>query len=871
MDHSNNIHPPKWPLKVLRFFVKKEYLEEIEGDMEEIFHENLEKVSANKARRMYSWEMLKLLRPVLIKNMEGSNTLNQYGMFKNYFKTSLRSLMKTPLTSFINVIGLSIAIGICTLVYSFATWVFRTDQFHENKNEVYLVTFLANRDGMPQLHGQTPRPLGEMLKDDFAHIKKMCRVEDRKVVLKFNDNVFQERVRFTDRDFLDMFTFPIKWGTASSLGDVNSIILSEEMSIKYFGDENPVGLDILMKFDEKTSKVFKVTGVAEAFPKSRTIDFNFLINFENIKQSDPGYDFNDWSEFLNGTLIQVQNPSDLMAIERGMDKYKTLQNKDAEEDWAISSFAFEPLATLNERSGLIKGDISRSMDNNYKSIMFLAILGALMLALACFNYINIAIVSASKRLKEIGVRKTIGATRRIVIAQFLTENIVVTFFALILGLFFGVIFFIPGFEMANDFSMGFSLADKNLWIYLPCILLFTAIASGLYPAVYISKFEVISILKGSIQFGKKNPLTKVFLGFQLVIACILITNSVMFTQNSAYLAKRSWGYNQQGALYAEVPDRVAYEKLNAAIASDPNIQMISGSRHHLGKSNTTTVLHMPDRQYEVDQLSVDARYFETMGIAVKQGRVFKEHHENEKRTVVVNELFAKSLGIDESATVGYVFKIDSVQCEIIGVVKDFHSYNFFNPIHPTIFRVADKEDYRYLSMRVQPGSEKQTYEALQATWIKLFPESPFLGGFQEDVWPGYYDEIGVHATVWQVVAIITVLLASLGLYGLMTLNVAGRIKEFSIRKVLGAHLKNFAAIITQQYVLLFAIALIIGAPISYMLIKLLFDTAYTYHLPVTYSSVIIAMVVLVSVLLLTVSTQIRKVLKSNPVNGLKVE
>ncbi len=157
-------------------------------------------------------ETLKLLRPILLKNMEGTTTLNQYGMFKNYFKTSVRSLLKTPLTSFINVVGLSIAIGICMLVYSFATWVYRTDQFHEHKNEVYLATFLANRDGSLQQYGQTPRPLGEMLRNDFAHVRKVCRIEDRNVVVKYNDNVFHERVRYSDPEFLDIFTFPLKWG-----------------------------------------------------------------------------------------------------------------------------------------------------------------------------------------------------------------------------------------------------------------------------------------------------------------------------------------------------------------------------------------------------------------------------------------------------------------------------------------------------------------------------------------------------------------------------------------------------------------------------------------------------------------------------------
>jgi putative ABC transport system permease protein len=864
MNQPNNINPPSWPLKVLRFFVKKEYLEEIEGDVEEIFRENLEQYSPRKAKRIYTLEIIKLLRPVLLRNLGQIPAFIPYPMLRNYFNTSLRSLMKTPLTSLINIVGLAMAIGFCLFAYSFAQWTYRTDQFHKNKDEVYLVTFLADRDGTLQQHGQTPRPLGQMLREDFTHIKKVCRVEDHDVVVKYRENVFYERVRYTDPEFLELFTFPLKWGNSSSLADLNSIILSEDMSTKYFGEASPVGLDILLKFDEKRSKAFKITGVAKAFPKSRTIDFEFLINFENLRISNPEIDFNDWSALVNATLIHVDNHADLKAIQQGMGKYRTLQNKAVKEDWAISAFVFEPLATLHEKSEDIKDDISWSTKDNYATIV-----GLLLLALACFNYINIAIVSAAKRLKEIGVRKTIGATRRVVIIQFLTENIVVSAFALILGLILGITIFIPGFEQMWLFSMGFSLADSTLWVYLVLILLLTGITAGMYPAFYISKFEVVNIIKGSVQFGRKNPLTKLFLVFQLIIACILITCAVMFTQNTAYLSKRSWGYNQESALYANVPDGISFQRLNALMVQDPNVLSIAGSTHHLGKSYTSTVVHMPDRQYEVDQLSVDANYFETMGLNLQQGRGFREDFTSDQQSVVVNELFVHSMALKQPLE--QRLKIDSIDYVVIGVVSDFHNDSFSNEVRPTIFRVADKEEYRYLSMKVRSGTEQQTYQVLQDRWAQLFPETPFQGGYQEDVWGIYFKGIGIHATFWKVIASIAVSLACLGLYGLVTINVAGRVREFSIRKVMGAGIKNMVVIIMQQYLGLFVVALVLGAPISYILIKMLIEVAYAYHMPIGYSGVAIALAILILVLLATVSTQIRKVVKANPVNGLKVE
>lgn len=869
------LHPPQWPLKFLRIFLKDKYLEEIEGDMEEIFYENVERFSVRKARVMYTLEMIKLLRPNLIKNLEFVNYLMHYGMFKNYFKVSFRGLMKSPVNSFINVFGLAIAIGLCVFAYAFARWTYSTDQFHVNKENVHLVTFFANRDGTLQLYGQSPRPLAEMLKQDFVQVQKTCRVEDRNVVVKNEDNVFHERIRFTDPEFLSMLTFPLKLGTSNSLRDVNSIVLSEKMSEKYFGEENPVNRDLLVKFDESQSKAFKVTGVAKAFPDAHTIDFDFLINIENLHTFDSNYDESEWSEFVNATLIQLSSSSDLKVVEQGMEKYRLLQNNAVEEDWYIASFKLEPLATLHLNSGNIQNDISISSNAKTESIIFIAIICLIMLGLACFNYINIAIVTAVKRLKEIGVRKTIGASRNIVMIQFLTENVVVTFLAMITGILLGKFVFIPWIENVIDSDMSFTLIDINLWLYLPTVLIFTAIASGIYPSLYISRFQVVGILKGSVRFGTKNHLTKVFLGIQLILACILVTAGIMFTQNTEYMARRSWGYNKEQTFYLALPDRAAFEKLRPMLEQDPTIHLISGSQHHLGKSHIKTVLRMANRQLEVDQMNVDAQYFETMGLQMEVGRTFHEDQESDKQTVVVNEEFAKTivgLGlVNPTKVIGQVFKVDSIQYEVIGVVKDFHSYSFFRKMSPAIFTLADKEAYRYMSVRVEPGSKYETAKKIRANWASIYPETPFDGGFQEDVWGDYNGKLDEHASVWKAFASLAVILTSLGLYGLVSLNVSGRIKEFSIRKILGANLKNITGNITRQYVMLFVIGLSIGAPISYFLIKALFDRIYVYHIPITYSGVMAAIIILIFVLLITVSTQVKKVMKSNPVIGLKSE
>lgn len=406
-------------------------------------------------------------------------------------------------------------------------------------------------------------------------------------------------------------------------------------------------------------------------------------------------------------------------------------------------------------------------------------------------------------------------------------------------------------------------------MFLIAILLFTGIASGIYPAFYISRFEVVRIFKGSVQFGKKNPLTKSLLGFQLILACITITGGVMFIQNATFQAGRDWGYNQKEALYVNVPDGSAFEQLKVAMAQDPNVVSLSGSKHHLGKEVATSVVHLPDRQYEVHQLSVDAQYMETMELRLEKGRFFKPHHEVDKQKIVVNELLVQNIGLEQP--IGQVIKIDSARYEVIGVVKDFHTYSFYDKMRPTIFTVAAQEDFRYLSMRVRSGSENEAYQELQAQWAAFYPETPFQGGHQEDVWSWFFVDTERASTFMKAVASIAILLAGLSLYGLVTLNVTGRIREFSIRKVLGAEIKNIALSIMKQYVVLSAVALILGAVAGYFLIGGMLDLLYAYPIPMGFSGVALSVVILILVLLAVVATQVRKVAKSNPVNGLNVE
>ena len=859
--------PPRWPLKLLRFLIKEAYLEEIEGDMEELFQEWIvQRGSYAKARRQYVWETLRLARPVLMKHFSRRSFRFTSPMFANYFKTSFRSLTRHPLTAFINVFGLAVAIGICLLVYSFMAYDQQIDQFHEHKNSLYLATFNASRDGNIQQYGISPRPLGEALRHDLPQVKDICRIDEGSVVLKHNDNVFHERVRYADPSFLKMFTFPLKWGAASSLADVSSLVMSEDMSTKYFGEENPIGRTVTMIFNDSTRKEFVVSGVAATFPKERDLDFGLLIHYDNLRVANAAFDPDDWSQFLRATWVQI-DAADVQTVDQQLAKYQLIQRA-ALPEWNVTSFALEPLTTLHKRSSDIRDAIVR--DFNVEGRIGLPIIAIFMIVLACFNYINIAIVSAAKRLKEIGIRKVIGANRVRVIVQFLTENVFVTLFALLIGVCLCYFVLMPWFVQFTGWPLELNFLNPGIWGFIIALVIVTGIVSGMYPAFYISHFDAVQIFKGSLQFGRKNPLTRIFLCVQIVLACMTITAGVVLTQNNRFQHERSWGYDQKGLLYVRVPNRQAYDRMHAVMVNHSDVISLTGSADHVGKmAGTAIVRTSANQQFETDLFGVDGNYTETLKLELTEGSALREDSESDTHSVLVNELLVRELGL--KSPIGEHFTIDSVRYEVIGVVKDFHSRDFFSKVRPALFKKAAKDDYRFLTMRLREGANDNALKALQNNWATLYPEIPFQGGYQQDVWTNYFESVDRSREFTNIVAAVAVLLASMGLYGLVTLNVSGRVKEFSIRKTLGAGVPSFTGLILRQYLTLTLVSLILGIPASYLFTKAYLNMLFAYPMPMGYSGSVIAVFLLTGVLLLVILSQVRKVSQLNPVEGLKAD
>lgn len=789
-------------------------------------------------------------------------------MLKNYIKTAIRNLLKNKLTSFINIVGLAIAIGCVMVVYVYVSWEFSKDKFHVNSDRIFLLKNEINRDGNKQVWGFTPAPLGAMLKQDFPQIENIVRIDGRSGIFRHDDKVFNEFIRFTDPVFLEVFSFPLKWGENDALYDKSKIVLSENIAIKYFGEENPVGKQITITFGSQNPESFEVGAVFDKFPNTASFAFGILANYEKIKVAEPEYDFDDWKDFISATFIQMKDPKDTSIVSSKMDKYVALQNA-ARHDWPSESYTFEPLTTLSINSYKIRSSISSGDEPTGRIV--LSILGIFMLTLACFNYINIAVVSATRRLKEIGIRKVIGGNKKQLVFQFLSENLVITLFSLILGVGFGYFMFVPWFDQLFSIGLEFNLfSDPQLWIFLLAILLITGLVSGAYPAFYVSSFHAVEIFRGKQKFGSKNLFSKFFLTFQFILSFILIVGGLMFIQNGNYQKKRDWGYNQEQTLVIPVPDHAAYTQIKNVILQNPDITSVAGSRNHLGRSAGLVAVEILSKNHEFRIIDVGEDYLETMGLRLKEGRFFDKNLATDiDQSVIVNQTLVENMGWNNP--IGETMIYDSTLYSVIGVLEDFHYFSFWNEIEPVFMRFTEEENYRYLSAKVKPGSITKTSEYLADTWKEYYPDLPYNGFFQDQVFQNYFDNITGHGKLMGFNATLAIILSCMGLFGLVSLKVNSKMKEFSIRKVLGAGISHLINGVNRQFLWVLIIASIIGGPLSLFLTKTLFESVYTYYMPITVIPVLYSGVLLFFTAAITVSSQIYKVIVTNPVDSLRDE
>jgi putative ABC transport system permease protein len=788
-------------------------------------------------------------------------------MLNNYFKLACRNILKNKLFSIIDIFGLSMAVGCCIVVFLFVDFYVSMDSFHENSDQIYLIENVINRDGTISVWGDSPLPLGPAIENDFPQILRAVRIQTRGGVVQYEDKVFDERFMFVDEGFFDMFTFPLIAGSKDALLNQNALFMDEETALKYFGDENPLGKQLTIRFGDQFVEEFLVGGITKKHPENSSLRFEFLIPYK--KQSDLGLkDFNDWKQWTWATFVQVKSPDDISIIKERMVPYIEHQNK-ANDNWSIEDYLFEPLTDLSMNAHKIKGGIS--WGPHPTETIALSIFGIFLLLLACFNYMNIAIVSGTRRLREIGIRKVLGSSRVHLIAQYIGENALLCFFALILGSVLAVLFFIPSFNSLFNIVLKFDFSGNvRLPVFLVSMLLLTALGGSAYPAFYVSGIQPANILKGKQKPKGKSLFTRILLTFQFVLTFITVSTAVILVQNAKYQKSRDWGYDQNQVIVVRLDGKNHYAKYMNEIGKNPDILRAAGAITPLGRGYSGAVADIAGTKYELKCLLVGHDYLQTLGVRLKEGRFFDRKFATDlDQSIVINNKFAESLNWQNPLEQKIV--VDKKPLFVIGVVDDFFYAHFRTKLEPAFFRLVAEDTFGYLSIKAKAGTISQTEDYLKTTWEKLIPDAPYVSYYQDEVFESYFKDQNNIVKLFSFTAAITLIIASMGLFGLVSISIDKRMREISIRKVLGATITNVVRIVNKEFVTVLLISTVVAMPLGYLLLTYLFDSYYEFHVPIALLPFVFTFVLIAFTSLLAISSLIYKVAVSNPADILREE
>ncbi len=789
-------------------------------------------------------------------------------MLKNYAKLAYRNLIKNKVPSFINLVGLSVAVGCAIVVYLFVDLHLHMDDFHEDGERIFLVENIIDRDGNLQLWGDAPRPLGPMIEADLPQVEKAVRVAYGGATFQVGETVLRDDIWYVDEDFLVVLTFPLRYGEPTALQDPNAVIISEAVAQKYFGEANPVGREINVRFNDDYADVFVVGGVAEPFPHNASFRFDALVRYDT--QQRLGVDLEDWSAYTGATFLLLNAPGDIDAVAAQMNKYLQLQNA-ASDDWPIAEFRFDNLYNLSWNSFNVQGDISGG--SHPAAFVVFPLVGIFLLVLSCFNYMNIAIATAARRLKEIGVRKVVGSKRSQLIIQFLSENVLLCLIALGVGMVLAWGLFVPGFNQLfpDGQSLVMDFGDNlRLWGFLVVLVVLLGVVSGAYPAFYISSFIPIDILRGQQQLGGGSRLTQGLLTFQFVLAFLTMMLGVVLTLNGRYQQSIDWGYNQEHVVGLRLTDPSQYPMLEAAVAQNPQALEVVGSRNHIGRSRYTAVFDVEGEKMEAKGFGVGYGYLEALGVRLKEGRFFDEQFgADASESIIVNEHFVAARGWDQP--LGQIMRDDTLQYTVVGVVADLHYDDFFDAIEPAFFRIAPEDEFRYLSVRTEAGGGVQMAAFLEETWKQLVPDEAYNGFFQDQVFENFYRENANISRLFGFIALLALIIACMGLFGLAAQNIARRMKEISIRKVLGATVLHVTSLVNRRFLVLLALAAVIATPVSYFLLDALLDSIYQYRMDLNVAPFFVSYVLVLATAALTISLLIRRLATANPAEVLRNE
>ena len=792
-------------------------------------------------------------------------------MLKNYLKITFRSLMKNKLFTFINIFGLGIALACCIVAYLNWDYNIKFDTNHLNSEKIYRINFIRITNGQPIKNGDCPAPLGAAIDGTISQIGEVMRYYPVGGNFKVGDELFRTWVSAVDPNFFDIFTFNIISGNKEELSNKSRIFISTDIVEKHFPDNSdPVGELITYINGEKRIE-FIVGGVFEKQPQNSSFFSDAYVHYDNVFDV-AGWDKNDWAQF-NCTFVTVNNPDDIPEIENQLRDYVEIQNR-AKEDYKVAEYYLDPFAGMAIRSE--REDIWNHWFNQSLPVAAAVapgIMAILILLIACFNFTNTSIAIANRRIKEIGIRKVMGSSRKQLIAQFLGENILLTFFALIVALLISMVL-VPAYsEMWPFLDIKLDLIENvELLGFLVFLLLATGVIAGSYPAFYVSSFQPSSILRGTLKFGGTNNFTRILLTLQYAISLVAIISGFIFAQNAEYQNNYDMGFDMQKVIFAYVGDENRYNQLKNEITGYPMIKEIAGSTHNASTSWYTDPIKFESNELDVSILDIGDNYLNTIDATILEGRDFIQDSQNDvENSVIINQELVRILGWEKPVGQRIVLK-DTTELYVVGVVKDIYiDGELWDPLEPMLMRYTLPENYRFLSVKTDVENITEVHDFMKKKWKELFPDELHTIRYMDRTREDSAEVNNNIKIIFVFLGIVATILSAIGLFSLVSLNVIKKMKEIGVRKVLGASLMNIVNNISKEFMIIFIISSVLGSVAAYFLADALMASIWTYYVPIGAIAYIISILVLLIISSVTIGGKVLRAATMNPAYTLRDE
>lgn len=803
--------------------------------------------------------------------------LNSRYMFRNYFKTALRNLLQHKVYSVINVAGLSIGLACAMLIMLYVQDEVSYDRFHKNVNQVYRIDKHTKRDDGSASNGSfTGYFPGPRFSSKIPEIQSFVRFQPTHADIKTGADLQYQAVCLVDTNFFSVFNFPLVSGEASSvLAKPNSVVLTEEMAKKYFGNANALGKTIDINQDS-VFKPFTITGVAKNCPQNSSLKFQVLLPLK-VSAIDESNNGNWFNSFLS-TFVVLSPGSDVKAVQDKMDKVfeadasksiNELKSKYGVQNVGIS-YVLEPLTAVHLGNMVRDENEALSDKSNPEFSYILSAIAIFVLLIACINFINLTVARSVKRAKEIGIRKAIGGTSKQLRVQFLSESFILCLIAFTLALLI-VILVLPVFsQLSNKVLLLSYVVNVKLVACYIALFVITSSLSGFYPSIVLSKYNPVQTLYGRFNLASKNYLQKTLVIFQFALASFLIIGTIAIFLQFNYLTTQSLGYDDRDLITVnKFPlSRTEAALFKQELMKNPGIVNVAPTN---GNNNNNTVKVSGDRQVNIAIKTIDASYLPLLKVPIVAGRNFSgEYPSDTTRSVLVNEVFAEEAGWKQPIGQQIQSFADGGTYTVVGVVKNYHYKPLTEKIAPQFFTMNPANSYGMVYIRIKPGTETASLQHIAKTFKALFPLSPFIYTFKQDENEQSYATEARWKAIILLSAVLTIFISCIGLFGLSVLSAEKRVKEIGIRKVLGASVSTIVTILSADFLKLIFIALAIAIPFAWIAISN-WLRHYPYRVALSWWLFASAGVLVILIALITVSFQSVKAALTNPVKSLRTE